>query len=382
MIRGFPSSRPSLFLLAFAMAAVGCGGAGEGGGEAGSAAVVVPTFSYDLSWPVDLPEEWLLGPGTGIYVDSRDHVWLLQRPERVTPEDFVAAREGRAPGCCASTAPPLIEVDPQGNIVQSWGGLGEQAEWPIMPHGIFVDHNDFVWVGTSIHHQVMKFTRDGEHLLTIGEFDQVGGSNHRTLLGGAADFFVDPERNELYIADGYGNRRVVVYDAATGEYRRHWGAYGNEPVDEVEVVRGPREPGTPPPSFFNLVHGIDGSRDGLVYVADRTNSRIQVFTREGEFVAEKVLREGGGAAFDVAFSNDADQTFMYVADGSEHRIWILRRGDLEIVGEFGSEGTGPGQMGRPHNISSDSRGNVYVAEADPGRRFQKFTLQSGVVEGN
>jgi hypothetical protein len=377
MSRFRTSTSTGLVALGFVLTVAACTPAPDSQAAEGTAtaAQAIPAFESDMNWPRNLPDEWLLGPGTGIYVDSRDHVWLLQRPERVTPEDFVAARERRAPGCCANTAPPLIEVDPEGNIVQSWAGLGEQAEWPIMPHGIFVDHNDFVWVGTSIHHQVMKFTRGGEHLLTIGEFDQVGGSNSPSLLGGAADFFVDPERNEIYIADGYENRRVIVYDAATGEYRRHWGAYGNEPVDEVEVVRGPREPGSPPPAFFNLVHGIDGTRDGMVYVADRTNSRIQVFTRDGEYLAEKVLREGAGAAFDVAFSNDPDQTFMYVADGSEHRIWVLRRSDLEIVGEFGSEGTGPGQMGRPHNISADSRGNVYVAEADPGRRFQKFSVQ-------
>jgi len=333
----------------------------------------IPSFESDTEWPRNFPQEWLIGPGTGVYVDAKDHVWLLQRPERVSVEDFAAARAGRGFDGCCTNAPPVIEVDPEGNIVQTWDGLGVQADWPIMPHGIFVDHNDFVWIATSIHHQVMKFTRQGEHLLTIGEFDAIGGSNDPRLLGGSADLWVDPATNELFVADGYDNRRIIVFNAENGEYLRHWGAYGDAPSDDVPGGRP--EEGAPPPPYFSLVHGIAGSNDGHIYVADRTNSRLQVFRPNGEFVTEKVLRPGAGAAFDVAFSNDPEQRFIYVADGTRHMIMILRRSDLEVLGEFGGEGVAPGQMGRPHNLAADSKGNLYVAEADPGRRFQKFSFK-------
>jgi hypothetical protein len=335
-----------------------------------------PRFEADTAWPRDLPAHWVLGPGTGVHVDDRDHAWILHRPERISPEDMEAAFDPSISDCCVP-APPLMELDPEGNLVQAWGSVEPAEDWPLMPHGVFVDHQGHVWVATSIHHQVMKFTRNGEHLLTIGVFDEVGGSNHPELLGGSADIHVDPETNELFVADGYVNRRVVVFDAETGAYLRHWGAYGERPSDDVPP--GPRDESGPPPRHFSLPHGVDGSRDGLIYVADRTNSRIQVFRRDGTFVRERTLRPGAGAAFDVAFSPDPDQAFLYVADGVEHRIRILRRSDLEPLVEFGSEGTGPGELGRPHNLAVDSRGNVYVAEADPGRRFQRFLFR-GVAE--
>lgn len=345
--------------------AVSCAPASEAG-EAG-ALDGVPMFEPDTSWHGPLPANWIIGPGTGIYVDGQDHAWALHRPERISPEDFEAAHDPSIQDCCVA-APPLLELDPAGNLVQTMGTVEADPTWPLMPHGVFVDHNDFVWVATSIYHQVMKFTRAGEHVLTIGTFDQVGGSNDTTLLGGSADVYVDPETNEVFVADGYNNSRVIVFDGETGSYLRHWGAYGERPDDEAEFEPGPSAP------QFALPHGIAGSRDGLIYVADRTNSRVQVFQRDGTFVHEGAVREGRSGAFDVAFSHDPEQTYVYVADGSLHKIWILRRDDLSVVGEFGSEGTGPGEMGRPHNIATDSQGNLYVAEADPGRRWQKFSF--------
>ncbi len=331
-----------------------------------------PSFEADANWPQPYPDHWIIGPGTGIHVDSRDHVWVLHRPERISEEEIEAAQDPSIEGCC-EPAPPLIEIDPDGNVVQAWGSVEPAEDWPLMPHGVFVDHNDYVWVATSIHHQVMKYTRDGEHLMTIGEFDRAGHNNDTELLGGSADIHVDPETNELFVADGYQNARVIVFDAETGEYLRHWGAYGEVPDDEIG--RTPRQGDDPPASVFSLVHGVGGSNDGLIYVGDRTGSRVQVFERDGTFVQERVLRPGAGAAFDVAFSSDPDQEFLYVADGAEHQIWVLRRDDLEILDTFGSEGTEFGQFGRPHNMATDSHGNIYVAEADPGRRFQKFTFQ-------
>lgn len=335
----------------------------------------VPTFAPDANWPAPLAEHWVVGPGTGIYVDGTDHVWALHRPGRISDEDFEEAHDPSVEDCCVA-APPLLELDSDGNLVQPMGSVEEDPNWPLLPHGVFVDHNDFVWVATSIHHQVMKITRDGEHVMTIGEFDEVGGSDDTELLGGSADVYVDPDTNELFVADGYENRRVVVFDAETGEYLRHWGAYGDEPDDEEEFEPGPDAP------QFALPHGIAGSADGLIYVADRSNSRIQVFQRDGTFIQEGTVREGGSGAFDVAFSHDPEQSYVYVADGGQHKVWILRRDDLTVVGEFGSEGAGPGQFGRPHNIATDSDGNIYVAEADPGRRWQKFNFTGTEPAGN
>jgi len=352
-------------LLALAGSLSACGAAPQDALSSG-----VPSFEADADWP-KLPAHWIIGPGTGIYVDSRDHVWLLHRPERVSPEEFAAAQNPDIPECCV-IAPPLIEVDPEGNVVQYWGSTSPAADWPEMPHGVFVDHNDNVWVATSIFHQVMKYTRDGKHLLTIGQYDKVGGSNDATLLGGSADIYVDPATNELYVADGYDNRRIIVYNAETGEYVRHWGAYGNTPDD---AYQHPRTGEAGPNPQFNLIHGVAGSNDGLIYAADRTNSRVQVFTRTGEFLKEGSPRPGAGAAFDVAFSNDPGQRFLYVADGSQHLIHVLRRDDLSMLYSFGGEGKGPGQFGRPHNMAADSKGNIFVAEADPGRRFQRFAYK-------
>lgn len=356
---------------------------------------MVPRFEGDLSWPT-LSPTWIIGPGTGVAVDSRDHIWVLHRPdpERLS-EEYVQSKQNPAiEGCCVR-AQPLIEIDQQGNVVQAMGSVEPDPNWPRQPHGVYVDHNDFVWVATSIYHQVMKFSRTGEHLLTIGEFDRTEGSANTEFLGGAAGVYVDPETNELFVADGYNNSRVIVFNAETGQYLRHWGAYGNVPEDRPRgggqgggqgggapgagAQAPPPPPDTTMPAQFNLPHGIKGSKDGHIYVADRGNSRVQVFTRAGEFVREARVRAGGGGAFDVAFSPDAEQHFLYVADGNQHKIWILVRSTLEVVGSFGEEGAGPGQFQRPHNIASDSHGNLYVAEADPGFRWQRVPFREMIA---
>jgi sugar lactone lactonase YvrE len=343
-------------------------------GEVLSASAAGPSeFVPDEFWPADIPEHWVFGPGTGLYVDGRDHAWILHRPERITEEDMAAAVAARdVPDCCEA-APPLIELDPFGRMVGTYGSIEPVEDWPYFPHGVFVDHNDFVWVGNAPHHTIMKFTRHGEHLLTIGAFDQTAGSFDEELLGGAADYWVDPGTNELLVADGYDNRRVVVFDAETGAYLRQWGAYGNEPDDSFE-----HDPSVPLPEQFNLVHGLTGSRDGLLYVADATSSRIQVFQLDGTFVAETTIdgRSLPARITDVALSPDPEQTWLYVADGRDDKIWTLRRSDLAIMGSYGESGAGWGQFGRPHNVATDSQGNLYIAEAHPGRRFQKLIRQA------
>jgi DNA-binding beta-propeller fold protein YncE len=265
----------------------------------------------------------------------------------------------------------VIEFDAEGEVVQAWGDPDTQdvSEFPRNPHGLFVDHNDFVWIGSYRHHRIMKFTRSGEHLMTIGQYDVTGGSNDPDLLGGPAGIWVDPETNEVYVADGYRNRRVVVYDGDTGAYLRHWGAYGERPDDDYNSRD--RDPAGPPPLQFSTVHGLIGSVDGLIYVADRSGTRVQVFDHDGTFITEKIV----AGSFVVGLSPDPEQQWLYLADGTNHKVWILRRSDLEVVGDFGRGGRQLGQFIRPHGMSVDSRGNVYVGEASTGRRVQKFALQ-------
>ena len=350
-----------------------CDSAGDG-----RATSTAPTFQVDPTWPQEMPNKWILGAVTGVFVDSREHVWVTHLPETLTPEETSAVQQPPIGTCCAP-APVVIEFDAQGEVVQGWGDPSQDvSQYPRNPHGIFVDHNDYVWVGTYRHHRVMKFTRKGELVMTIGEYDNNGGSDDTDLLGGPAGIWVDSETNEVYIADGYRNRRVVVYDGETGTYLRHWGAYGERPADNYDY--GDRDPAGPPPRQFSTVHGIIGSRDGLIYVADRRGNRIQVFDHSGEFMAEKIIAPltlASGSAFVIALSADPDQQWLYLADGTNHKVWTLRRKELEVVSEFGRGGRQVGQFLRPHGMSSDSQGNLYVGEASTGRRVQKFTLQSG-----
>ena len=337
----------------------------------------VPSFAVDPGWPREMPDLWIMGSVTGVFVDASDHVWVTHLPETLTPEETSAVQDPPIGTCCAP-APVVIEFDADGNVVQGWGDPATQdvSEFPRNAHGIFVDHNDYVWVGTYRHHRVMKFTRSGDLVMTIGRYDENAGSDDPQLLGGPAGIWVDPEDNEVFIADGYRNRRVVVFDGETGAYLRHWGAYGEPPDDTYEYDYGGRAPDSEPPRQFSTVHGLAGSNDGLIYVADRRGNRIQVFDQEGAFQAEKIvapLTRASGSAFVVAFSPDPEQRWLYLADGTNHKVWILRRSDLEIMGEFGRGGRQVGQFLRPHGMSVDSRGNIYVGEASTGRRVQRFT---------
>ena len=338
----------------------------------------VPTFRVDPAWPREMPDKWILGSVTSVFVDKTDHVWVTHLPETLTPEEAAAVQDPPIGTCCVP-APTVIEFDANGEVVQSWGDPSQDISvYPRNPHGLFVDHNDFVWIGTFRHHRVMKFQRNGEHVMTIGKYDENGGSNDTTLLGGPAGIWVDPEDNEVFISDGYRNHRVIVFDGETGGYLRHWGAYGEVPNDE-EADREP-DPDGPPSRQFSNVHGLIGSSDGRIYVTDRRNNRIQVFEQNGEFVMEKIIEPrtlASGSAFVLAFSPDPDQQWLYMADGTNHKVWILRREDLEIVGEFGRGGHELGHMLRPHGMSADSRGNLYVGEASTGRRVQRFIVDGG-----
>ena len=278
---------------------------------------------------------------------------------------------------CCFPAPPVLELDPEGNVLQAWGGPGEGYTWFDREHGIYIDHNGFVWLGTSNGFHVMKFTRDGKHVLTIGEPGVNKGSDDPTHLGGPANFFVEPSTNELFIADGYRNRRVVVFDAATGEYRRHWSAYG-QPPDDTYRYEYPVRPDDPPQQY-STVHGIVGSKDGLVYVSDRRGNRIQVFRQNGEYLMERfVLPEtrGSGTGFSLGLSRDPEQSLLYLIDGTNERVWMLRRSDLEILGRFGRPGRQAGEFIRAHMVVLDPWGYLYTGEAGNGRRMQRFKLKT------
>lgn len=338
-----------------------------------------PTFTVDPTWPAEMPDLWVMGAVTGVFVDAQDHVWVTHLPETLTPEETSVVQDPPIATCCRP-APTVIEFDEQGQVVQGWGNVDDDiATYPRNPHGIFVDHNDFVWIGTYRHHRVMKFTRSGEHLMTLGAYDETAGSADPRLLGGPAGIWVDPNTNEVFVADGYRNRRVVVFDGETGEYKRHWGAYGEAPIDDYDF--GDRDPFGPPPRAFSTVHGLIGSNDGRIYVADRRGNRIQVFEQDGTFVDEAIVAPetlASGSSFVIAFSPDTEQRWLYLADGTNHKVWTLRRSDLEVVGEFGRGGRQVGQFLRPHGMSVDSHGNLYVGEASTGRRVQKFTVSGGM----
>jgi sugar lactone lactonase YvrE len=349
-------------------------------GQPKPAAAGAPSFRVDPSWPQDMPKQWIMGAVTGVFVDAKGHVWVTHLPETLTEEELYA--EQKPPmGTCCYAAPPVLEFDPQGKLVQGWGQgpMDDTTLWPRDPHGIFVDHQNNVWVGSYNRHRVMKFTRDGKHLMTIGQYEKTNGSADTTLLGGPSGIWVDPKTNEAFISDGYRNRRVIVVDGATGKYLRHWGAYGAVPSDTEKFDPKTMASGALPKQF-STVHGLTGSNDGRIYVADRRGNRIQVFDQQGKYLAEKVIAPAtlsSGSAFVIVLSPDPQQQWLYLADGTNHKVWILRRSDLEVVGEFGRGGRQVGQFLRPHGMSVDAQGNLYVGEASTGRRVQKFTLIRG-----
>ena len=330
-------------------------------------------FVFDPTWPKPLPDNWTLGSVVGVAIDSRDHIWIVQRPSSLSSQERGADDDPPLAECCRP-APPVIEFDQEGNVVQAWGGPGDGYEWPESEHGIFIDHMDNVWLGgnggTDAH--VLKFTRNGDFLLQIGAQGQGEGSNDTANFAQPAEIDVDPETNEVYIADGYGNRRVAVFDGDTGEYKRHWGGYGNVPTDDPYTY----DPDAPPSQQFGRpVHCATLSADGRVYVCDRANNRIQVFERDGTFIDEVVMAPRTldfGTAFDLDFSPDADEEFLYNIDGMNERIWVISRADLSIVDTFGFGGHQAGGFTAAHSLAVDASGNIYVGETLEGKRVQRF----------
>jgi hypothetical protein len=342
----------------------------------------VPTFEVDPGWPKPLPNNWVLGQAPSVFVDARDHVWVVTRPRTLIEGEIAASLSPPTAECCVP-APPVIEFDAEGRVVQSWGGPGEGYEWPDNEHGIFVDHKRNVWIGGNGRgdRHILKFSSDGKFLLQIGRklappATKTASSNDIENLNSPAGVVVEPKANEVYVADGYGNRRIIVFDADSGKYKRHWGAYGHRPDDDASRDRTYEGP---PPQQFNLVHGIRLSNDGHVYVADRYNSRIQVFRLDGTFVKEGFIArhtlDSRGTASDVAFSADPAQRFLYVVDAANYKVRILDRQTLEPLSWFGRLGYYPGQWKWVHGIATDSKGNIFTSESQ-GNRVQKFTLRT------
>jgi sugar lactone lactonase YvrE len=377
----------------------GCSGGSDAGAPAGTSGTpsgdAIPTYQA-VAWPT-LPNDWVLGLASGLATDADDHIWLVHRPRTV-----VEADRGRA-------APAVLEFDAAGTYIQSWGGPdyvdSQEFEWPDTEHGIHIDHEGNVWITGSGNgdHQVLKFTSDGRFLLQIGKRGASAGNSDTANLNQAADVYVHPETNEAFVADGYGNRRIIVFDATSGAFKRMWGAYGNPPTDPA-----PDEPEFDP-KHFNLVHGVRISRDGLVYVSDRGGMRLQVFSTDGEFLYEKPmgrypdpdpavmaarandtsfgqpttqLIEATARAHQsvskTAFSSDPGQRWLYVNERSTHALIVLDRLTLQELTRFGQHGDELGEMYILHDMTADSQGNLYTVEVNniggTRKRTQKWVL--------
>lgn len=339
--------------------------------------VQAPRFEVDPFWPKPLPNGWLMGMTIGVGVDAQDHVWIVHRADTLSPNEAAADQNPPAASCC-SKAPPVLEFDQAGNLVGHWGGPGDGYEWPASNHGIFVDHKGNVWIGGNDAQDahVLKFTKSGKFLMQFGHKGKSKGSSDMENFGRVAKIFVDPKENEAYIADGYGNKRVAVIDADSGKFKRYWGAYGNKP-DDTNIGR--YDPNAPPAQQFRTpVHCAELSSDGLVYVCDRPNDRIQVFKKDGTFVKEVFIAKrtlGDGSVWDIAFSKDPQQKYLYLADGKNEKIYVMDRQSLEILTSFGDGGRQPGQFFAVHSIATDSKGNIYTTETYEGRRLQKFVYK-------
>ena len=353
--------------------------------------VQAPYFEVDPLWPKPLPNHWLLGSTIGVSVDERDHVWIIHRSSATLDNNEKGLELSPKRGECCAGAPPVLEFDAAGTLVASWGGPGSGFEWPASNHGITADPKGNVWIGGNgpQDSQVLKFTRAGKFLMQVGKSGArrgpnnaqgqptyVGGSSDPQAFGRVAKIFVDARNNEAYLADGYLNKRVAVIDTETGKMKRYWGAYGNKPDDTVLPPYDANAPAAQ--QYRNPVHCADLSNDGFVYVCDRVGNRLQVFTKDGKFVKEAFFAKstlGAGSAWDVAFSRDPQQTYIYLADGLNMKVRVLRRETLEELTTFGDGGRQPGQFYGVHSIATDSQGNIYTTKTYEGKRVQKFVYK-------
>ena len=347
------------------------------------AAREAPRFEVDPTWP-KLPPRYIFGQVSSVSIDEQGHAWVLQRPSSLRADQKDKA------------APPVIEFDEQGNFVQAWGGPGQGYDWPEVEHGIYADPKGNVWVGGNgpTDHHLVKFTKQGRFLMQLGKKGASKGNADTANVKGAADTFVHTPTNELFVADGYGNRRVIVFDADTGAFKRMWGAFGNRPIDDVpEAAKVPEDRRIPakeltdrdrgPEQFITPVHATRVSKDNFVYVSDRGGKRVQVFTLDGKYVTQQFIDRycevphcgNGQTVASTAFSHDPEQRFLYVASRSPARVWVLDRKTLEPLDSFGRPGVMPGEFYVMHHMNVDSKGNLYVTEVQDGKRVQKFEFK-------
>jgi len=341
------------------------------------AAVQAPRFEVDPMWPKPLPNHWLLGNTIGVGVDSRDHVFIIHRGATLEEKEVYASANPPASECCLP-APPVLEFDGEGNLVKAWGGPGQGYEWPASNHGITPDSKGNLWIGGNggSDNHILKFTRDGKFVKQFGFAWANSGSNDTWAFSRVAKVSLDEAANEAYVADGYGNKRVAVLDMETGKIKRYWGAYGNKPDDTNLGNYNPNA--APVQQFRNPVHCAEPSNDGNVYVCDRPNDRIQVFTKAGKFVKEAIVAKttrGDGSVWDIAFSKDPQQKYLYMADGANEKIRVFDRESLTELTSFGDGGRQPGQFYAVHSIATDSKGNLYTTETYRGQRLQKFVYK-------
>lgn len=340
--------------------------------------VQAPVFEVDPFWPKPLPNGWVIGSVIGVGVDSRDHVYIVHRHQSLNARTEIGAAQDPPTGDCCSPAPPVLEFDPEGNLVRAWGGPADGYTWPNSNHGIAIDHRDHVWIGGNGQgdSHILQFTREGRFVRQLGEPGRPVNSQSREWFGRVAKISFDASTNEAFVADGYGHKRVAVLDMTSGAIKRFWGAYGNAPLD---TNLGPYNPDAPPaPQFRNPVHCAEPSVDGLVYVCDRPNNRIQVFRRDGSFVNEVRIAPrtlGDGAVWDIAFSRDAEQRYLYLADGKNEKVYVMDRRSLTVLTSFGGGGRQPGQFFAVHSIATDSRGNIFTTETYEGKRVQRFVYR-------
>jgi len=343
------------------------------------AQVMAPKFEVDPWWPKPLPNHWLLGSTIGVSVDTRDHVWIIHRSSSTlgNNEKGMELTPPTSTLCCKG-ADPIIEFDPAGNVVSSFGGPGTGYNWPDSNHGITVETDGTVWIGGNgaTDGIVLKFTREGKFIQEKGSKGVKPDSNSTEHFSQVAKIFVDEKNNEAFISDGYGNHRVAVLDRKTMAFKRFWGAYGNKPDD---TNLGRYDPTAPPAQQFrNPVHCAEVTNDNIVYVCDRVNDRLQTFTREGKFLKEVFIEKNSladGSTWDLVFSKDPQQKYIFIADGRNQKIHILDRASLEVLTSFGEGGRQPGQWYGLHSIAIDSKGNLYTTETYEGKRVQKFVYK-------
>jgi NHL repeat len=377
-----------IFVAAVALAS----GSVDAASKTSSGQSIVPKFKVDTNWP-HIPNGWTFGQVASAASDPQTgDIWILQRPKTTRSWQKVA--------------PPVMEFDQAGNYVQGWGGQANALgyTWPSVEHGIFVDYKGNVWIGGSGNDdQILKFTKAGTFLMQIGHASKRKSNQDVSQFWRPADVFVYPKTNELFVADGYGNKRVIVFDADSGQYKRMWGAFGNAPEDDALPSDGSQNAARPDdnrvpakdlptsdqgPVQFNTVHGIKVSNDGLVYVADRGGKRVQVFTIDGKYLNQvwvdrfcespggtNLMCGNGQTAASVAFSSDTAQRFLYVASRSPSRIIVYDRKTLAYLTEFGSLGVEPGEFYGLHHMTTDRNGNLYTSEVEDGRRIQKFIYE-------